>query len=72
VTLPFRESIEARFGRCAPTTLEETALQVVFHTTHHRGQICARLRELGGEPPTPDFLAWVWLGRPQAAWPEGR
>ena len=41
---------------------------VVLHTQHHRGQISARLREVGGEPPTVDFIVWLWTGRPGAAW----
>jgi uncharacterized damage-inducible protein DinB len=45
-------------------TLGESVLQVVLHTQHHRGQICSRLRELGGEPPTVDFIVWLWGGRP--------
>jgi uncharacterized damage-inducible protein DinB len=45
-------------------TLGESALQVFLHTQHHRGQVCARLREIGGAPPTVDFIVWLWLGRP--------
>ena len=41
-------------------------LQVVLHTQHHRGQVCARLRDAGGEPPTVDFIVWLWEGRPAA------
>ena len=26
------------------------------------------LRELGGEPPLTDFVAWIWLDRPPADW----
>ena len=52
------------------STIAETMLQVVLHTTHHRGQISARLRELGVAPPTVDYITWVWLGRPAVAWPE--
>jgi uncharacterized damage-inducible protein DinB len=56
--------------RREPSTIAETNLQVVLQTTHHRGQINARLRELGGAPPTVDYISWVWLGRPAAEWPE--
>jgi len=45
-------------------TLGESVVQVAMHTAHHRGQTCARLRELGAEPPTIDFIAWLWGGRP--------
>ena len=45
-------------------TLGESMLQVFLHTQHHRGQVCARLREVGGVPPTVDFIVWLWSGRP--------
>jgi uncharacterized damage-inducible protein DinB len=54
----------------APITLGETLLQVVNHSTYHRGQINSRLRELGGTPPMTDFIAWVGLGKSGAEWPE--
>ena len=50
-------------------SLGETLLQVAMHSTYHRGQVNARLRELGSEPPLTDFIVWVWLGKPQAVWP---
>lgn len=69
VTLPWTEAAAERLGfEPAPTTLLETLVQVYAHTAHHRGQICTRLRELGGEPPLIDFVAWVWHGRPDAEW----
>ncbi len=49
-------------------SLEQTALQVVLHSTHHRGQLAARIRELGGSPPITDFIAWIWWGQPAAEW----
>lgn len=51
------------------TTLRETLMQVPMHSTYHRGQVNARLRELGAEPPLTDYIAWIWLGRPPAEWP---
>jgi uncharacterized damage-inducible protein DinB len=48
----------------AAHTLGESVLQVFLHTQHHRGQVCARLREIGGVPPTIDFIVWLWSGRP--------
>lgn len=50
------------------TTLGQTAQQVALHSLYHRGQVNARLRELGGEPPLVDYIAWLWLGRPGAVW----
>lgn len=51
-------------GEPASVTLGETVLQVALHSTYHRGQINARLRELGEEPPLVDYISWVWRGRP--------
>ena len=62
--------IEEKLGKTPESaTLAETILQVSLHSTHHRGQVMARLRELGDEPPLTDFIAWVWLGKPGADWP---
>jgi len=51
-------------------TMGETLLQVVNHSTYHRGQVNSRLREIGGTPPMTDFIAWVGLGKPAPDWPE--
>ena len=68
--LPWVSWIEQHFKETlAMTTLGETILQVVSHTTHHRAQANTRLRALGVEPPMVDYIAWLWRGRPQAAWP---
>lgn len=40
-------------------TLAQALLQVVMHSQNHRGQCLTRLRELGGTPPTLDFVVWV-------------
>ena len=68
--LPWSDMVKQKLGRMPEvTTIGETALQVAMHSAHHRGQANARVREAGGEPPLVDYIAWVWLGRPQAAWP---
>lgn len=68
--LPWSSMVEQRLGRPAEmTTKGETALQVALHTTHHRGQVNARLREIGVEPPLVDYIVWLWLGRPAPQWP---
>jgi uncharacterized damage-inducible protein DinB len=68
--VPWAGMVERRLGRVPEaTTIGETALQVALHSLYHRGQINARLREVGGEPPLVDYIAWVWLGRPAAEWP---
>jgi uncharacterized damage-inducible protein DinB len=67
--MPWVAQFEKRLGRGfdAPT-LGDTLFQVTSHSTYHRGQVNTRLRELGGEPPLVDYIAWVWFGRPAAAW----
>lgn len=70
IQIPWAAEIEqTRDRQLKSPTLEQTALQVALHSTHHRGQVNARLREVGGEPPITDFIAWVWWGQPTAAWP---
>src|SRR5262245_61498601 len=65
----WEEYITARIGKKPETpTLGETLLQVTSHSSYHRGQVNTRLRELGQEPPLVDFIAWVWVGRPEAKW----
>jgi uncharacterized damage-inducible protein DinB len=66
VRLPWADQLVARFGAAQPATISETVLQVTQHSAYHRGQINARLRELGGEPPLVDFIVWIWRGRPAA------
>lgn len=68
--LPWASMVEERLGRAPETsTIGETALQVAMHSLYHRGQINARLKNVGGEPPLVDYIAWVWLGRPAPDWP---
>jgi uncharacterized damage-inducible protein DinB len=69
VVMPWVKSFEAQLGRTFSTpTLGETIFQVTSHSTHHRGQVNARLREIGGQPPLVDYIAWVWFGRPEPHW----
>jgi len=42
--------------------------QAAMHSHYHRGQNATRLRELGGVPPTTDFIVWLMNGRPAARW----
>ena len=63
------EKAEAGFGAATITpTITDTIFQVFLHTTHHRGQIRQRLRELECESPLTEYLVWVWRGRPEADW----
>lgn len=71
VTFPWTELVEADLGHPPePVTVDESVLQVAFHSVHHRAQVAARLRELGHEPPALDYIRWLWRGRPRAGWPE--
>lgn len=69
VALSWAEQVVARFGSIHDTTLAETMIQVTSHSTYHRGQVNARLRELGAVPPLVDYIGWIWLNRPAPAWP---
>lgn len=67
--VPWASMVEKRLGRPPDiTTMGDTILQVVMHSMYHRGQVNARLRAVGGEPPLVDYIAWVWLGKPKAEW----
>jgi len=68
IEFPWAAQLVKRFGGVSPATLAETVLQIVLHTTHHRGQVASRLRAVESEPPMIDFIAWVWMGRPAAVW----
>lgn len=70
VTFPWAEQLAGRYGRVHPTTVRQALLQLGSHSTYHRGQINTRIRELGGEPPLTDFVAWVWQGCPDPVWPD--
>ena len=68
--MPWADMIEKQVGRKPDeTTVGVTVLQVALHSLYHRGQVNARLRELGATPPLVDYIAWVWLGRPAPVWP---
>jgi uncharacterized damage-inducible protein DinB len=67
--LPWEEIVAQQIGqKPVPISVRETLLQVPLHSLYHRGQINLRLREVGGEPPTVDFIVWTWLGKPAASW----
>ena len=69
IEIPWAKRLEKIIGqKPEETSLAETMLQVTTHSAYHRGQVNARLREIGGEPPMVDFIAWVWLGKPKADW----
>jgi uncharacterized damage-inducible protein DinB len=68
--MPWAAHFAQSLGRPAgSTTVAETCFQVCSHSTYHRGQVNARLREIGAEPPLVDYIAWLWFDRPMADWP---
>jgi uncharacterized damage-inducible protein DinB len=68
VEMPWAAQIADYLGHPpGATTMAETVLQVTSHSTYHRGQVNARLRELGVSPPVVDYIAWLWGRRPDPA-----
>ena len=71
LTIPWARFYEERYGRPAgDVDVRHSVVQVAMHTAHHRGQVTNRLREVGGEPPLIDYIAWMWFERPEPTWPE--
>ncbi len=70
VHLPWSQQVSSNLGfEIANPSLGQTLLQVTAHSSYHRGQANARLRELGLDPPMTDFIAWVWAHKPSPTWP---
>lgn len=53
----------------ARPALAESLMQVFLHSQYHRGQNATRLREVGGNPPSSDYIIWLTKGRPAPVWP---
>jgi uncharacterized damage-inducible protein DinB len=68
VEFPWADRLRKHYANFGPVSVEESILQLVLHTMHHRSQVAMRLREAGGKPPTIDYIAWIWLGRPAPDW----
>ncbi len=69
IIVPWADNLTKILGKPPEkVNLTETVLQVAVHSSHHRGQVNKRLRELGGEPKTIDLVAWGWMGKPKADW----
>jgi uncharacterized damage-inducible protein DinB len=51
-------------GKAASDPLVELFLQMATHSTYHRGQLAAFLRDLGVKPPSTDYLVWIRSGKP--------
>ena len=70
IHLPWAKQVSANLGfEVGNPSLGQTLLQVTAHSSYHRGQVNARLRELGIDPPMTDYIAWVWADKPSPAWP---
>lgn len=70
IVVPWSRGWEQRMGRSASmTTLGDTALQTVLHSTQHRGQVTLRLHALGVPRLVTDLIVWLWMGQPKPEWP---
>jgi uncharacterized damage-inducible protein DinB len=49
-------------------TTAQLLTQSAMHSQGHRAQNSVRLREVGGDPPVTDLIAWYWKGRPAPRW----
>jgi len=49
-------------------TIAQALLQAAMHSHYHRGQNATRLKEMGGQPPLADIIAWYWKDRPTPQW----
>jgi uncharacterized damage-inducible protein DinB len=52
-------------GRLIP--MGDALVQVCMHSHGHRSQCATRLRALGGEPPSLDYILWL-KERPEPVW----
>jgi uncharacterized damage-inducible protein DinB len=69
LVMPWLKPYEEKMGMTFATPMVgETMLHVTIHSTYHRGQVNARLRATGGEPPHVDYIAWIWFERPAPDW----
>jgi uncharacterized damage-inducible protein DinB len=60
-------SLESSYVPARRVAVSEALAQVCLHTQGHRAQCATRLRQLGGEPPPVDFIAWI-ADRPLPPW----
>lgn len=69
VVMPWAQRFAGPGQAVTHPSVAQSLLHLALHTAHHRGQVNARLRELGAEPPLVDYIAWIWKGRPAPEWP---
>ena len=71
IELPWSAIASDKLGfRVADHSVADALVQVPQHSAYHRGQVSARLRELGVDPPMTDFIAWIWRHKPEPTWPD--
>jgi uncharacterized damage-inducible protein DinB len=51
-------------------SVRDGLVQICLHSQGHRAQCASKLRALGGEPPTLDYVLWIKADRPAPVWPE--
>jgi len=62
--------LQASYFKGHTFSVEEGIVQICLHSHGHRAQVAIRLRELGGTPPSLDFVIWLKDDRPPVVWPE--
>ena len=53
------QTVESDYFPGRRITVAEALTQVCLHSQGHRAQCASRLRLLGGEPPSTDYIHWV-------------
>jgi uncharacterized damage-inducible protein DinB len=61
-------TLETPFHSGQSFSVAQALMQVCMHSQAHRAQCAARLRLLGGVPPTLDFILWL-KARSSPEWP---
>jgi uncharacterized damage-inducible protein DinB len=60
-------TVESPYLPNRKVAVREALIQVCLHSQGHRAQCATRLRMLGGEPPSLDYVFWV-KERPDPIW----
>jgi uncharacterized damage-inducible protein DinB len=60
-------AVESPFFPGRLIAIGDALMQVCMHSHGHRSQCATRLRALGGEPPSLDFILWL-KDRPVPVW----
>jgi len=60
-------TVESPYLPNRKVAVREALMQVSLHSQGHRAQCATRLRMLGGEPPSMDYILWL-KERPDPTW----